>query len=269
MTSPSDAPILAKLEALPKAKVRNGKWSASCPARCTPMATGTHRSLGAEQDRRRTAPLPRRLLERVDRGRHRYDDGRPVPPKTNGAAAPARARRRPVARYDYRNADGSLAYYVERHADKVFPQYRPDGSPIGDTPRVPYRLPELLGSTKGVVIVEGEKDADRLASLGFVATTNSGGAGKWQPEISEHLRGRTVVVIARQRRARPQALPPMSRTSYGIAARGPAPRAARPTGEGRRVGLARRRALRSMSFGPRSWPRRCTSRRPRRRSPSR
>ena len=48
------------------------------------------------------------------------------PPK-NGAAGPARPRSRKVARYDYHNADGSLAYYVERTADKSFPTYRPDG----------------------------------------------------------------------------------------------------------------------------------------------
>jgi len=46
-----------------------------------------------------------------------------------------------------------------------------------------------------VYLVEGEKDADRLASLGLVATCNAGGAGKWRKEHSEFLRGRHVVVL--------------------------------------------------------------------------
>ena len=47
--------------------------------------------------------------------------------------------------------------------------------------RVLYRLPELLARPdEPVYVVEGEKDADRLASMGLLATTNSGGAGKWQ-----------------------------------------------------------------------------------------
>jgi hypothetical protein len=61
--------------------------------------------------------------------------------------------------------------------------------------RVLYRLPELLASTRGIVVVEGEKDADRLASLGIVATCNVGGAGKWRAEYADALRGRTVVII--------------------------------------------------------------------------
>ena len=52
--------------------------------------------------------------------------------------------------------------------------------------RVLYRLPELLARPdETVYVVEGEKDADRLASLGLLATTNSGGAGKWQDQYAE------------------------------------------------------------------------------------
>src|SRR5258705_2116501 len=45
--------------------------------------------------------------------------------------------------------------------------------------RIPYRLAELPG-VDCLVIVEGEKDADRLWSLGLPATCNVGGAGKWK-----------------------------------------------------------------------------------------
>ena len=46
-----------------------------------------------------------------------------------------------------------------------------------------------------MIVVEGEKDADRLRALGFVATTNPQGAGKWRPEYAEILAGKRVVVL--------------------------------------------------------------------------
>lgn len=46
-----------------------------------------------------------------------------------------------------------------------------------------------------VYLVEGEKDADRLSSLGLVATCNAGGAGKWRKEHSDFLRSRDVVIL--------------------------------------------------------------------------
>ncbi len=63
--------------------------------------------------------------------------------------------------------------------------------------RVLYRLPELLAAKrkKFVFDVEGEKDADRLAELGLVATCNAGGAGTWKEEYNEHLQGRPVVIL--------------------------------------------------------------------------
>src|SRR5262249_39236980 len=62
---------------------------------------------------------------------------------------------------------------------------------------IPYHLPELLSANKDrtVVIAEGEKDVDRLRSIGVVATCNVGGAGKWRDEYNEHLRGRKVVIL--------------------------------------------------------------------------
>ncbi len=46
-----------------------------------------------------------------------------------------------------------------------------------------------------VFIVEGEKDADTLASLGLVATTNPGGAGKWRREYNGYLASRKVIIL--------------------------------------------------------------------------
>jgi hypothetical protein len=44
--------------------------------------------------------------------------------------------------------------------------------------------------------VEGEKDCDNLAKLGFVATTCPMGAGKWLDHYSTYLKGGTIYIIA-------------------------------------------------------------------------
>src|SRR5262249_32474640 len=50
-----------------------------------------------------------------------------------------------------------------------------------------------------VFIVEGEKDANRLAKLGLVATTNSGGAGNWHTldpaSVAKALKGHEVFIL--------------------------------------------------------------------------
>jgi hypothetical protein len=52
-------------------------------------------------------------------------------------------------------------------------------------------LPELLAAPPNatVEICEGEKDADHLATLGLIATTNPGGAGKWTPDLNKWFAG--------------------------------------------------------------------------------
>lgn len=101
------------------------------------------------------------------------------------------ADRRELARYAYRDEAGVLLYEVVRFEPKDFRQRRPDGAGgwtwnLRDTRRVLYRLPELTWQPS-VVIVEGEKDADRLWTAGIPATTNVGGAGKWKPEYTAQL----------------------------------------------------------------------------------
>jgi DNA primase len=46
-----------------------------------------------------------------------------------------------------------------------------------------------------VFVCEGEKDADRLAGLGLVATTRAEGAGKWTDANSRWLEGRRVAIL--------------------------------------------------------------------------
>jgi predicted transcriptional regulator len=114
----------------------------------------------------------------------------------------ANSTRRIAAVYDYRDENGTLLYQSVRYEPKDFRQRRPDGAGgfvwnLRAVRRVPYRLPELLQSDKQatVFIVEGEKDADRLASLGLTTTTNIGGAGKWRAEYNEPFYGRRICIL--------------------------------------------------------------------------
>lgn len=107
-----------------------------------------------------------------------------------------------VAKYDYQCKDGKLLFQSLRYEPKDFRQRRPDGKggwvwKVKGCPVVPYRLPELLNSdSKRVVcIVEGEKDVDKLRSLGVIAICNAGGAGKWKDDHARYLKGRRVAIL--------------------------------------------------------------------------
>ena len=108
-----------------------------------------------------------------------------------------------IATYDYLDDTGELLFQAVRYDPKDFKQRRPDGQGgyiwnLQGARLVLYRLPELIDAdpAKMVFDVEGEKDVDALHKLGFIATCNPMGAGKWKPEYSETLRGRHVVIIA-------------------------------------------------------------------------
>lgn len=60
---------------------------------------------------------------------------------------------------------------------------------------LPYRLPKLLKSDDVIFIVEGEKCADAVISLGLLATTNHGGANKWPSTLTPYFTDRAVVII--------------------------------------------------------------------------
>ncbi len=114
-----------------------------------------------------------------------------------------KAKPKIVATYRYCDERGNLLYEAIRYFPKDFRQRRPDGKGgyvwnMKDVRRVLYRLPELIAADQlaTVFIVEGEKDADRLAQAGLVATCNVGGAGKWKTEYNDPLRERRVVIIA-------------------------------------------------------------------------
>ncbi|MGH7961900.1 MAG: AAA family ATPase [Candidatus Binatia bacterium] len=104
-----------------------------------------------------------------------------------------------VATYDYTDESGTLLYQVVRYESKQFKQRRPDGKGgwfwnLNGTRRVLYALSELKGA-ETVFIDEGEKDTNRLWSMGLVATTCPQGAGQWREEYNQYLAGKHVVIL--------------------------------------------------------------------------
>jgi len=131
----------------------------------------------------------------------------------NGKEGPTAQGRPPFGRvvktYDYLNEQNVLVYQVLRDEHKNFRQRRPTNSDPGigepwtynldGVRRVLYRLPEVEAANKlghRIYVVEGEKDADNLASIGLTATTAAQGASSpWLPTYTEQLAGAVDVVI--------------------------------------------------------------------------
>jgi hypothetical protein len=110
------------------------------------------------------------------------------------------ARPEVIAEYVFQQADGTPYLRVQRTNAKQFWQSHWDGkSWIGGKPKgqkIPYRLPDIAKHKHATLfIVEGEKDADRLVSLGLVATTASEGAGKWTADLNQYFSGRDVCIL--------------------------------------------------------------------------
>ena len=151
---------------------RDGKWLLKCHAGCT-----------IEQI---TAAMGIKISDLFDADSRKR--------KANGKA-------KFIAEYIYRTATGEPSRKVCRTADKGFPQYRWTGSAwqsgTEGVPILPYRLPELVAAAveTPIFICEGEKDCDRLAALGFIATTNPMGAGKWRAGLNKWFADRPVFVI--------------------------------------------------------------------------
>jgi hypothetical protein len=128
-------------------------------------------------------------------GKHKpaFDISKVIAAQTN--AAP---KGNIVGTYDYTDDKGDLLYQVVRLEPKDFRQRRPNGNGgwiwnAGER-RVLYRLPELLQYPDATVFVtEGEKDADRVASLGLCATTVA--CGKWTDDCAKAVAGRDVVIL--------------------------------------------------------------------------
>ncbi|SDZ40055.1 putative DNA primase/helicase [Proteiniborus ethanoligenes] len=114
-----------------------------------------------------------------------------------------KVEKRISAVYSYVDERNELLFQVVRTEPKGFYQRRPDGkggwiNGLKEVRRVIYNLPHVLEAVKNqdqILIVEGEKDANRLCSLGFVATTTPMGASNWKEEYSKFFKQANVAII--------------------------------------------------------------------------
>lgn len=117
-------------------------------------------------------------------------------------------KKRPIEEiYAYEDRKGKLLFQVVRfkatEGDKTlkFKQRRPDGKGgfiwnLKGVERVIYNLPEITNKPgKPLFVVEGEKDCNNLDKEGILATTNSGGAGKWRTEYNQYFKDRDVILL--------------------------------------------------------------------------
>lgn len=128
--------------------------------------------------------------------------------------------------YHYTDANGK-PFEVVRTRPKGFYQRRPDGKGgyindlKGIVPTLYHQdeLKQAIDSTEPIYLVEGEKDADRLWSLGLVASTNPMGAGKWRNNYNEALRGADLIIIPDNDNPGHDHVSRIVKSCYGVASR--------------------------------------------------
>ncbi|WP_310498005.1 AAA family ATPase [Sandarakinorhabdus sp.] len=138
----------------------------------------------------------------------RIDGTLPERPAPSSPAQVSRGPGRTVASFDYRQADGEIAFRIDRVEPgrngrrKDFKVSHPAGpgrwaAGLNGFAPLPYRLPDLIASDpyEPVFIVEGEKKADALAALDLLATCNPFGAGKWRADFAPYFEGRRVFIL--------------------------------------------------------------------------
>src|SRR5215469_7188554 len=130
--------------------------------------------------------------------------------ETEGYARGEKRGGKIVIAYPYDDENGNPYHIVERTEDKQFPQKywvestngKSAGHWVYKKPSkfvpIPYMLQLLIqGIKSGKVpwITEGEKDADTLATLGLLATTNPGGAGKWDKRLNQWFKDVSLAYV--------------------------------------------------------------------------
>ncbi len=103
-----------------------------------------------------------------------------------------------AAVYRYTDETGKLLYENVRFEPKNFRQrhYDDQGKEVWNlnwVERVPYRLPDLAKVRHGgdVWLCEGEKDADSLAELGFIASSFK----NWRPEFNRWIANTNIIIV--------------------------------------------------------------------------
>ena len=203
-----DTETIAK--ALGNAKQVNGQWVCSCPV------PGHGRGNGDKNPSLSITESDGRVLFHCHGGCDQRDvfdavrarDLLPTTPKREEISFTQ--HQAPVLEKEwlYRTEDGDTLFTKRRYKTndakgKTYSIHRVDAqgkriAGLKDTRIVPYNLPELLDAKtagRAIYLVEGEKAADALVSIGAIATTSHTGAGSWPDEITQYFAGANIVVI--------------------------------------------------------------------------
>ena len=203
-----DTETIAK--ALGNAKQVNGQWVASCPV------PGHGRGNGDKNPSLSITESEGKVLFHCHGGcdqREVFDAVRernllPTTPKREEISFTQHQDKVLEHEWVYRAEDGTELFTKRRYKTsdakgKTYSIHRVDAqgkriAGLKDTRIVPLNLPELLAAKKAgkaIYLVEGEKAADALTSIGAIATTSHTGAGSWPTEITQYFSGANVVVI--------------------------------------------------------------------------
>lgn len=108
--------------------------------------------------------------------------------------------------YDYTDQFGNKVYQVVRNLlddqSKTIWQRHFEGASkrwvngLSGVALYPYNLAKITTNKDQIIyVVEGEKCADKMTEMGFLATTNNGGAGNWKADLNRWFAGRDIVII--------------------------------------------------------------------------
>ena len=103
-----------------------------------------------------------------------------------------------IRTHSYTDEDGKEIWQKVKLSDGTFRCRRKEGTSWvynlkGISP-LPYRY-DKLKEAKGIIITEGERDADTLAGLGFPTTCGPYGKDSWPDEITPLFRGKEIRII--------------------------------------------------------------------------
>jgi hypothetical protein len=202
-------------QALGNAKQANGSWLASCPVQSHGKGNGDknpslaitetqdgkylfHCHGGCDQQDVFNAIKDRGLLPELPKREEIFSSLATLAPQPMTLEQ----------EWEYMDEDRNTLFIKQRYKTntekgKDYRLVRVDAlgrrhSRLGDVRIVPYRFPELLDAKtagRAIYLVEGEKAADALVSIGAIATTSHAGAGHWPAEITQYFAGANVVVV--------------------------------------------------------------------------
>ncbi|GAG10754.1 unnamed protein product, partial [marine sediment metagenome] len=154
-----------------------------------------------------------------------FPDRTSAKPRQKAKAAPTGPRQM-IALHPYQDERSQDVFYKVRYDRGPKCQYYRQGKNgekiwglADDTPRIPYKLPELLAAASNtwIYVTEGEKNADDLIKRGLIATTNREGAGKWHADYDRYFEGRRVAILGDYDRLGQKHVQIVARHLHGIA----------------------------------------------------